>query len=332
MKACLPLLTIAIPTYNRAKLLEERLLELIPQLTSEVELIICNDGSTDETEQIWQKYREHGVLYYENKVNMGLSRNMLLAFESAKGDWLWTLGDDDGVLSTAIQNALALVKNYEHAGVITFSNDTLNFDHEHEYHKLGDFLNRQGITDVMFQSSNLYHIRKINKHLKTFAQGIITVSPHLDLIFRMLEDNTASIQFSQVELLGECDSNRRWSSLELALGISLHPNFIRDPEIRKQAAISAWFKTRWMHKYGLREVSDSSSLIRWRQLTRSCNLLLKSYGVNSYNIISFNQFEFQEFYDNIMLFPFKVIPFFLLKAPILSMRNRRSGDKVSCDN
>lgn len=326
------LLTIAIPTYDRARLLENRLIELIPQLTPEVELIICNDGSTDNTVEVYEKYRGHGILYYENKVNMGLSRNMLLAFESANGDWLWTLGDDDGVLPNAVQNALALIKKYNQSGVITVKNDTLDFGHEREYIDLGDFLNCQGITDVMFQSSNIYHISKINKHLKVFAQGIITLSPHLDLIFRMLEDGTASIQFSQTELLGACDSNRRWSSLELALGISLHPNFIRNPKIRKQAALSAWFKTRWMHRYGLREVSDSSSLIRWRQLTRSCDLMLKSYGVNFLSILFFNQFERKEWYCNLVLFVFKVSPFLLLKAPITTLRKRRSGDKVSFDN
>jgi len=332
MNSSQPLLTIAIPTYNRAKLLEERLLEIIPQLTPEVELIICNDGSTDETVQVYEKYRHHGILYYENKVNMGLSRNMLLAFESARGEWLWTLGDDDGMLPDAIQSVLALIGRYQEAGVITFRNDTLSFDHEKEYHDLGDFLIHQGITDVMFQSSNLYHINKINRHLKIFAQGIVTLSPHLDLIYRMLEERTASIQFSQAEILGKCDSNRRWSSLESALGISLHPMFIRKPSFRKQAALSAWFKTRWMYKYGLREVCDADSLARWRQLTRSCNLLLKSYGVGFWNALFFNQFEKKEWVNHLILIPFKMLPFFLLKRPILAMRNRRSGDKVSFDN
>lgn len=327
-----PLLTIAIPTYNRAKLLEERLLELLPQITPEVELIVCNDGSTDETLHVCEKYRDQGILYFENKVNMGLSRNMLLAFESARGQWLWTLGDDDGVLPNAVLTALALIKKYSEAGVITFKSDTLRFNHEREYHELSDFLQHQGITDVMFQSSNLYHISKINQHLKVFAQGIVTLSPHLDLIFRMLETRTGSIQFSQTDVLGACDSTRRWSSLESALGISLHPTFIRDSVTRKQAAISAWFKTRWMHKYGLREISDAPSFARWKQLTRTCNLLLKSYGANCISVLFFNQFEFKEWLNHIQMSLIRRLPYFLIKGPILSMRKRRAGELVSFDN
>ncbi|HEY1173721.1 MAG TPA: glycosyltransferase family 2 protein [Verrucomicrobiae bacterium] len=327
-----PLLTISIPTYNRAKLLEARLLELLPQVVPEVELIVCNDGSTDETVQVCEKYRNQGVLYYENKVNMGLSRNMLSAFENARGKWLWTLGDDDGVLPDAVGRILLLLRKYPEAGVITVKNETLHFTHEKEFHDLGTFLQEHGITDVMFQSSNLYHIARINKHLKVFAQGIITISPHVDLIIRMLETHTASLQFSQTEILGECEANRRWSSLELAFGVSLHPIFIRSHSIQKRAAMSAWFKTRWMHKYGLREVHDEASFTRWKQLTRNCDSLLNSFGAHFLSVLFFNQFEMKEWLNHLQMSVIRLFPFSMVKRPILEMRNRRLGDRISYDN
>lgn len=97
-----PLLTIAIPTYNRAdclrvlvdRLLEE--LEPVPDWWTLVEVVIVNNASTDATHGYLEelKTRTRCVVFH-NAENLGMDGNFIRCFEVATGRWLWLCSDDD---------------------------------------------------------------------------------------------------------------------------------------------------------------------------------------------------------------------------------------------
>lgn len=107
-----PLLTIAIPTYNRAWCLGELLPVLEDQLANEsrVELIISDNASPDETPSLVQDFMARGlrVRYIRNGENIGPDGNFLQCFEQARGKYVWLFSDDDLI----VPGGLAKILNY----------------------------------------------------------------------------------------------------------------------------------------------------------------------------------------------------------------------------
>jgi abequosyltransferase len=105
-----PLLTIAIPTYNRAGCLKELLSVLADQLKDEprVELIISDNASPDETPSVVQDFVSRGlrVRYIRNTQNIGADANFLQCFEQALGKYVWLFSDDDLIVPGGLAKIL----------------------------------------------------------------------------------------------------------------------------------------------------------------------------------------------------------------------------------
>jgi len=110
-EAAKPLLTIAIPTYNRAGCLKELLAVLNDQLKDEprVELIISDNASLDETSLVAQDFMARGlrVRYIRNPQNIGADANFLQCFEQARGKYVWIFSDDDLIVPGGLAKLLS---------------------------------------------------------------------------------------------------------------------------------------------------------------------------------------------------------------------------------
>lgn len=109
-------LSICIPTYNRADCLKECLnsiLSSIKGLEEQVEIIISNNASTDNTEDValaFQKEYSY-IRYHRNEVNIGPERNFYAVAEMALGEFIWIFGDDDKVNKEAIPEIMTRIKS-----------------------------------------------------------------------------------------------------------------------------------------------------------------------------------------------------------------------------
>lgn len=107
-----PLLTIAIPTFNRAWCLRELLPLLVDQLKDEarIELIISDNASPDDTPSVVREFVTRGlpIRYIRNDQNVGPDANFLQCFEQARGKYVWLFSDDDLI----VPGALAKILNY----------------------------------------------------------------------------------------------------------------------------------------------------------------------------------------------------------------------------
>jgi glycosyltransferase involved in cell wall biosynthesis len=111
------LLSICIPTFNRAELLRSSLYSLVPQIKEfedEVELIVSDNNSQDNTEEIVKWAQQFGPIRYScNPENIGACNNiLLLANQLAQGEFCWILGDDDFVRPNAVKKILDVIKTY----------------------------------------------------------------------------------------------------------------------------------------------------------------------------------------------------------------------------
>lgn len=105
-------LSICIPTYNRADCLKEALDSLIHQSTNEVEIVISDNASKDNTEEIVNSYRSYfpNLTYYRAEKNQGAGANFLKVIELASGEFCWFLGSDDKIEENGIRTVLSKLK------------------------------------------------------------------------------------------------------------------------------------------------------------------------------------------------------------------------------
>ncbi|MDH4460528.1 MAG: glycosyltransferase family 2 protein [Flectobacillus sp.] len=118
-----PLLTIAIPTYNRSFYLERNLENVLMQYSREmsIEILISDNASTDDTKDIVEKFIYLGlpIRYLKNSINEGADYNIGQCYWSAQSKFVLVLGDDDILLSGAIKKILYIIENVkDELGVI----------------------------------------------------------------------------------------------------------------------------------------------------------------------------------------------------------------------
>jgi len=96
------ILSICIPTYNRASLLKEALDSIFAQVNElnrdKVEIVVADNSSNRETAALVEKIRGRApvtINYHKNENNIGFDRNLLKVVELARGKYCWPLGDDD---------------------------------------------------------------------------------------------------------------------------------------------------------------------------------------------------------------------------------------------
>lgn len=114
-RSYIPLLSICVPTYNRAHLLEQMLRSLVPQVKAfspEVELIVSDNCSPDNTREVVEQASKWGpIRYHRNAQNEGAPWNILrLTNELAEGEFGWILPDDDIVRPDGVARVLAVLR------------------------------------------------------------------------------------------------------------------------------------------------------------------------------------------------------------------------------
>ena len=81
------LISIVLPIYNGEKYMRKSIDSVLAQTYANWELLIIDDGSTDNTAIIAQEYaaKDHRIRYYKNPENMRLPRTLNRGFSLAKG-------------------------------------------------------------------------------------------------------------------------------------------------------------------------------------------------------------------------------------------------------
>lgn len=106
-------LSICIATLNRASYIGETIESIISQATEEVEIVILDGGSTDNTTQVVREYQQYfpRLRYLRQDEPKGVDQDFCRAVELAQGDYCWLMTDDDILKPGAIQAVLNEIKN-----------------------------------------------------------------------------------------------------------------------------------------------------------------------------------------------------------------------------
>lgn len=141
----LPLVSVVIPVYNRQLLVSEAIESALNQSYSNIEVIVVDNCSTDNTVTACQKYREYSNFYLiENDSNIGPVRNWLKGIQHARGEYCWLLFSDDLIYSpnsvTLFIEALLRHQAEMAFGIVRIGSDITTSSNVFEISKQSKFL------------------------------------------------------------------------------------------------------------------------------------------------------------------------------------------------
>ncbi|NQT04137.1 MAG: glycosyltransferase [Planctomycetes bacterium] len=97
-----PLVSVVIPTYNRENLVGRAIKSVLSQTFEDFELIVVDDASLDNTEEVIKRFQDSRIKYVQHQKNMGAPATRNTGIRMAKGAYIGLLDDDDEWLPTKL--------------------------------------------------------------------------------------------------------------------------------------------------------------------------------------------------------------------------------------
>jgi glycosyltransferase involved in cell wall biosynthesis len=116
MRPCLPRVSVIIPTRNRSKLLQGAIESVLAQTYPHIEVIVVDDGSTDDTAEVVAQYA--GRVTYLKQANQDVAAARNTGIRAASGDYLTFLDDDDLILPTKIEHQVRVLVSRPKVGLV----------------------------------------------------------------------------------------------------------------------------------------------------------------------------------------------------------------------
>ncbi len=128
-----PFFTVLIPTFNRAWLLPEAVKSVLAQSFEDYEIVIVNDRSTDNTEEVVRSFKDPRIRHVVNDRSKGLSGARNAGIFQSRGEWVAFLDDDDHWLPHKLEAVCALLqKEGPEVGLVYTGHATYDFDKKKE--------------------------------------------------------------------------------------------------------------------------------------------------------------------------------------------------------
>jgi glycosyltransferase involved in cell wall biosynthesis len=137
-----PEVSIVLPVFNGEEFLSDSIDSVLDQSFENFELIIVNDGSTDQSKDIIFSKKDKRVVYLENKKNQGITRSLNRGFYYAIGEYIARMDSDDISLPKRIETQLKYFKSNTSVDILATnivqkSKGVYNsFLANHEFHKI----------------------------------------------------------------------------------------------------------------------------------------------------------------------------------------------------
>lgn len=105
----MPSLSILVPTRERADTLRHTLQTLVSQNYDNLEIVVCDNASTDSTRDVVAGFSDPRIRYFRNEKRTGMSQNWEIGLSRVTGEYVSILGDDDGFLPNACHDVAGLI-------------------------------------------------------------------------------------------------------------------------------------------------------------------------------------------------------------------------------
>ena len=118
--------TVGIPTFNRASLLRETIASVLSQSHGALRLLICDNASTDDTQNVVASFGDPRVDYVRSRENVGMIANMNRVIQLAETEYVLLLPDDDLIYRDHLRSALKVLTEHTNVGVVHTAFDVID--------------------------------------------------------------------------------------------------------------------------------------------------------------------------------------------------------------
>lgn len=161
------MVSVIVPAYNAKSTLRRCLRSIVKQTYTDLEIIILNDGSTDETIAIAKDFAEHDqrIIMVSSLKNRGVVRMRNIGIRLAKGDWIAFCDADDWWLKDKIEKQLILAENKK-ANLVYSSFYFIKPTGKRILVQLLPDVDYHGMlrTNAIPMSSSMYSVNNLGKH------------------------------------------------------------------------------------------------------------------------------------------------------------------------
>lgn len=216
------LLSICIPTYNRAELLNYNLSLLCPLLDqfSDIAIVVSDNCSTDDTIKILENYRSRysSFSYFVQEQNFGADKNFETVLKLTDSKYQWLLGDSKTVDEKGVRKIIELLSNYA-PQLLLLNSGLWNEVPSKTYKNKNIFLEEQGwqVTNIacLIFSKDLITNANFNRYYSTHLLQFGIVFEYLacfEQINVLYENNQILINFEE-QLISKFKTNSWYPSL-----------------------------------------------------------------------------------------------------------------------
>jgi glycosyltransferase involved in cell wall biosynthesis len=212
-----PFFSIVLPTFNREKLLGKAVESIINQSFKNWELLIVDDGSTDNTESLISSFNDNRIKYHWQP-NMGRSAARNKGISLAAGNYICFLDSDDYYLSEHLQSFLVSIQQKKHAIAIFVKGLLLEKDSIKSFVPLSEPDNGK----LNFFLDNSIHSQQVcihNEILKTEKfNPELSIGEDLELWMRIADKWPVYVNYDRTVVV--CDhENRSVNKMKFNVGL-----------------------------------------------------------------------------------------------------------------
>lgn len=113
----MPRVTVLMPIYNGGKYLREAIDSILGQTYHDFEFVIIDDGSTDNSVEIIQSFKDERIRLILNEKNIGLPSTLNKGIDLSNGEYIVRMDQDDISLPTRLERQVRFMDNYPEVGV-----------------------------------------------------------------------------------------------------------------------------------------------------------------------------------------------------------------------
>lgn len=166
-------ISVVLPCFNGERFIEKQIMSILNQSYKNIELVIVDDKSTDNTVEIVSGFAHKfpQIKFYQNTTNLGLNKNFERAISLTTGDYIALSDQDDIWLPTKLEELLNAIGNHW----LVFSNSGLINEDEEEIEGalLENFsLERQSFKSISLNNFVTGHTTLIKRQLLNYAMPI----------------------------------------------------------------------------------------------------------------------------------------------------------------
>lgn len=217
-----PRISVLMPVYNTAAFLKEAVDSILNQTFKDFELIVLNDCSPDNSEEILDTYADDRIVRYRGQQNVGLANILNVGIRMARGELIARMDSDDISLPQRFEKQVHYLDTHPHidlvsAGMKRFgdSNEVISYRSDIEEVKFAAL----AYSPVLHSSSVWRKDRFLNKDL--FYRQEMVPCEDFDLWTRALAQGLALVNIPEVLYLYRTHSaqvtkvNKDWSNIRI---------------------------------------------------------------------------------------------------------------------